>query len=89
MPGVTCVGVDNAAGTQLGGGQDFVTVDGALVVLLGDQVQSHGIPPHSPAVVMVQASSFVTVSGIPICLAGHAASCQHAATGRSWITASE
>lgn len=88
MPGVAVVGKDSAGGTQLGGGQDFVTIDGDLVVVVGDPVQPHAPSnsPHSSGPVMVQGSSFVTIEGIPVCIAGNSASCGHASTGRPHVT---
>jgi len=80
MPGIARVSLDSAGGAQLGGGQNFVTVEGAIWVLLGDPVQSHGLPPHD-APVMAQGSSFVRIGGVPVCRAGHLASCGHASTG--------
>lgn len=78
--------LDSAGGTQLAGGQSFVTVDAQLVVLLGDPVEPHGPPPHSPSPVMAEGSSFVTINGVPVCREGHLASCGHASTGAAWFT---
>lgn len=78
--------LDSAGGTQLAGGQGFVTVDGQLVVVLGDPVEPHGIPPHSPSPTMAQGSSFVSINGIPVCREGHLATCGHASTGAGWFT---
>lgn len=84
MPGMSLVGVDTAIGVILGGGQDFVTANGALVVVVGDAVSPH--PPAHIGVTMVQGNSFVTINGIPIVHAGDKASCDHVATGQAWIT---
>lgn len=51
MRGVARVSADAAGGTQLGGGQDYVRID-----------------------------------GVPICVAGDAASCGHTTTGSDWVT---
>jgi len=85
MPGIAVVGKDTAGGKQLGGGQSKLTVGGALVVVLGDPIESHGKSPHNGAT-MVQASSKFTVQGKPVCLAGHAASCGHATSGQANFT---
>ena len=88
MPGVARVGSDAAGGTQLGGGQDFVTIGGNLVVLVGDAVQSHAPCPIVPihcAARMAAGSAFVTIEGVAICRAGDAATCGHASTGSVWV----
>ncbi|MFM9940494.1 MAG: hypothetical protein ACKVP7_13500 [Hyphomicrobiaceae bacterium] len=69
MPGIASVGLDAAGGTQLGGGQSFVKCEGAIVVLLGDPVASHGLPPHASPT-LAQGSSFVRINGVPVCRAG-------------------
>ena len=86
--GFARVGQDNAVGVQLGGGQDFVRVDGALVVLLGDPVAGHGLAPHA-APVMGAASNFVTINGVAACIQTNAASCGHTTTGSDFAGASE
>ena len=91
MPGVARVGVDTAGGTQLGGGQSWVTIDGAPVVLVGDAVASHAPCPHPPshcAATMATGSDWVTIGGTPICRAGDTASCGHASTGSDWVDSS-
>ena len=91
MPGVARVGVDTAGGTQLGGGQSWVTIDGAAVVLVGDDVASHvpcPVPASHCAATMVGGSDWVTIDGIPICRAGDAASCGHTSTGSDWVDSS-
>lgn len=83
MPGIARKNADTAGGTQLGGGQSFARVGGDLIVLLGDDVAGHGDSPHD-APVMAEGSSFARINGIPICRAGHLASCGHASTGSSF-----
>lgn len=80
MFGIARKNLDSAGGTQLAGGQDFVRVEGELVVLLGDPVQGHGTGAHA-APVMAEGSPFVRINGIAVCRAGHLASCGHASTG--------
>ena len=82
MPGITIKDKDTAGGAQLAGGQSGFFVNGQPVVVLGDPVAGHGLPPHTlPA--MVQGSSWMTWNGIPVVREGHLASCGHAATGQS------
>ena len=85
--GIAVKGKDTAGGTQLGGGQSFFTVEGAPVVLQGDPVAGHDpmVGPHvAPS--MAQGSSWMTLNGVPVVRAGHAASCGHTSTGRGWWT---
>ncbi|WP_162419656.1 PAAR domain-containing protein [Microvirga brassicacearum] len=84
MPGVACVGVDAAGGTQLGlQGANF-KVDGNPIVLLGDHVAPHSPfePPHVPDPTMAQGSPNFRLNGIPVCREGHVATCGHPTTGR-------
>ena len=90
MPGGARVGTDAAGGTQLGGGQGTVYVDGALWVVRGDAVASHApcpIVPSHCAATMSGASATVFAGGIPVCRAGDAASCGHASTGSATVFA--
>ena len=80
MPGIARVGVDSAGGTILGGGQDFVRVQGALWAVLGDAVAGHGEGLHAGPT-MAEGSAFIRINGIPVCRAGNAATCGHGATG--------
>lgn len=54
MPGVACKAVDSAGGAQIGGGQSKFKARGQLVVVLGDPIEPHGPPPHSPVPVIVE-----------------------------------
>lgn len=88
MPGVARVGMDTAGGGQLGGGQGWVSIEGALVVVRGDPVASHAPCPTVPAhcaATMAGASSWMTIDGVGVCRAGDAASCGHASTGSAWM----
>ena len=86
MPLAARVGVDTAGGVQLGGGQDFITIQGALWVVRGDPNAPHGRSPHVPGPDnMVGASSFVSINGIPVCRAGDAAGCGHVTTGSGHV----
>lgn len=85
MPGVACRAVDSAGGAQIAGGQSKLKVRGQLVVVLGDAVEPHGPPPHSPMPTMIEATARFRIQGKPVCRAGHAASCGHATTGRGFF----
>lgn len=80
MPGIARKDIDTAGGIQLGGGQGFVRIEGHEWILLGDPIQGHGVPPHD-APVMAEGSPFVRIGGVPVCRAGHAATCGHVSTG--------
>lgn len=80
--------LDRAGGRQLGGGQSFFSVDGQPVVVLGDAVEPHAPPVHKAPIKMVQASGWMSLNGVPVCHAGHLASCGHASTGRGWFNIS-
>ena len=84
MPGVALVGVDAAGGTITGQLQSRVFVSGAAIAVVGDPVAPHGppTPPHQSAT-MAAGSARVFIDAIPICRAGDAATCGHAATGQA------
>lgn len=86
MPGIAVRSLDTAGGAQLAGVQHWFLVEGEPTVLLGDPVAPHGLPPHSPSPVMVEGSDWMTIDGVPVCRAGHLASCGHASTGRDWFS---
>ncbi len=86
--GIAVKGKDSAGGAQLAGGQDFVTVGGDLVVLLGDPITPHGLPPHD-APVMAEGTPWFTINGVPVCRAGHNATCGHGSTGRDWVSVTD
>lgn len=84
--GIAVKTADEAGGPQLAGGQDFVTIDGLLIVLLGDPVTPHPpAPPHSAAPKMAQGAAWFRINGIPVCREAHLADCGHPTTGRGWI----
>lgn len=86
MPGIACVGVDQAGGIQLGNQAAKFRVRGVAVVVVGDHVASH--PPFSPHVgspVMAQGTAKFRVGGLAVCREGHAASCGHVTTGRPFF----
>jgi len=87
MTGIARVGLDSAGGVQLGMQAPTVHANGAVVVVLGDLVAGHGLPPHSPTPAMVSASSTVYSQGIAVCRAGDLASCGHSSSGSSNVFA--
>lgn len=82
MSGICRVGIDNAGGVILGGGQSFVYANGALVSVHGDRVQGHGPGVHAGPT-MVAGSKNVFINGIAVCNAGDLATCGHPASGSS------
>lgn len=80
MPNVALVGESQAGGLINGPGAAKFTVGGLPVSLLGDDVLNHGPGLHTGPK-MVQASGKLTVGGVAVVLAGHAASCGHTANG--------
>lgn len=79
-------GADIAAGVHLAGPNGFVTINGAKWVTVGEINAPHGLPPHVPAGdLMAQGSSFVTINGIPVCIAGHVSACGHPTTGSGHV----
>ncbi|MDC8802561.1 hypothetical protein PRZ61_03740 [Halomonas pacifica] len=87
--GVAVNQLDAAGGAQVWQSQSFFRVEGEPVVRIGDQVESHGPPPHSPPPAMVEGSGWYRVAGIAVSRQGHRASCGHATTGRPWYRLSE
>ena len=82
MPGICRVGIDTAGGVILGGGQNFVFANGALVSVHGDRVQGHGVGEHAGPT-MIAGSKNVFINGIAVCNAGDLATCGHSASGSS------
>ena len=80
MPGIARLGQDIAGGITIKGSLN-VFVNGTGVVRLGDNVKSHGLPPHSPIPPMITSSLSVRVNGLGVVKAGDVASCGHIITG--------
>lgn len=82
MPGVSRVTIDTAGGTIVGALVPSVNVNGVPIAVIGAAVTPHPpVPPHTTAPAMAEGSGTVFAGGIPVCRAGDAASCGHAATG--------
>ncbi len=84
--GIAVVSLDTAGGAQMGSQFAPWTVEGQVIVGIGDLVQAHGPAPHSPPPPMVTGSDWFTIDGIPVCREGEVAACGHATTGRAWFT---
>lgn len=90
MHGVARRSVDVARGAQIGGNQNWVSVEHQLWMVLGDVNAPHGFPPHVPGGDnMAQGSSFISIDGIPVCREGHLAGCGHATTGSRFMFISD
>lgn len=88
MPGIARVGVDSAGGAITGNLAPTVKVNGSPVAVQGAAVASHApVPPHVGSPTMVGHSGTVFANGIPVCRAGDAASCGHAASGSANVFA--
>lgn len=84
MPGLTVCNLDNAGGgVILPGANTKVFYKGQPVAVVGCVVAPHG--NHDRAV-MQTGSGKVFINGIPVCMAGSKASCDHTATGRTDVT---
>lgn len=83
---ITVKQLDSATGIQIFPPpmQNFWFVEDELVVLIGDLVQAHGEPPHSPPPEMVTGSPWMTINDIPVCRQGDLAYCGCSTTGRPW-----
>lgn len=81
-------GIDSAGGGIItSSGQDFVTIDGALWIVVGDRVANHGTGPHAAAT-MAAGAAFVSIAGVSVCRLGDAATCGHTATGSGHVDVS-
>lgn len=83
--GIAVKALDSAGGSQLAGQQSEWTVEGQPIVLKGDPVVGHGLPPHAGPT-MAEGSGWMTLNGIPVVREGNLATCGHASTGRGWFT---
>lgn len=83
---VCLVSQDRAGGLILGGGQDFVKVDGLPIAVLGDAVENHD---QHQNVRMIEGSPFFKINGLPVCRENHRASCNHTATGSATLKISQ
>ena len=80
MPGISR---DNdSAGGDLIPSQSTVFANGEEVIVNGDSVSGHGIPPHD-APTMIAGSNKVYIGGIAVCNAGDSATCGHTSSGSS------
>ena len=80
MPGV-CRDIDTAGGDLIPS-QSTVRVNNELVIVDGDGVAGHGLPPHQPQTIVAGTQTDVFLFGKLICVAGDVASdCGEVATG--------
>ena len=75
---------NDTAGGDLIPTQDFVFVDGNLVIVDNDPVQGHGVGEHSGPT-MIASTANVFINNIRVCKAGDLATCGHPATGSSTV----
>jgi len=85
MPGVSR---DNdSAGGDLIPSQSTVYVNGELVIVNGDGVAGHGVPPHIPQTISATLQSSVKIGGKLIVIVGDPADiCGELATGSSNVS---
>ena len=85
MPGVSR---DNdSAGGDLIPSQSTVYVNGELVIVNGDGVAGHGVPPHIPQTISATLQSSVKIGGKLIVIAGDPADiCGELTTGSSNVS---
>jgi uncharacterized Zn-binding protein involved in type VI secretion len=80
MPGISR---DNdTAGGDLIPSQSTVFANSSLVIVDGDSVAGHGLPPHD-APTMSAGSNNVFIGGIAVVNAGDSATCGHTSSGSS------
>ena len=80
MPGI-CRDNDAAVGDLIPS-QSTVFANSEEVIVDGDAVAGHGLPPHA-APTMIAGSNNVFVGGVAVCNAGDLATCGDAATRSS------
>ena len=76
-----CRDIDSAGGDLIPS-QSTVYANGEEVIVNGDDVEGHGLPPHA-APTMEAGSKNVFIGGVAVCNAGDLATCGDAATGSS------
>ena len=82
MPGVSR---DNdTAGGDLIPSQTTVFANDEEIIVHGDGVASHGLPPHAAAT-MIAGSKNVFIGGKAVVNAGDAATCGHTSTGSTTV----
>lgn len=71
---------NDSAGGDLIPSQSTVYANGEKVIVDGDKVAPHGLPPHN-APTMIAGSKSVFIGGVAVCNAEDKATCGHAASG--------
>lgn len=85
MVDISVCNVDTAGGIIRPGPNVKVFYFGNPVAVVGCPVEQHGDGEHRAAVI-ITGSAKVFITGIPVCIAGSLASCDHNATGRPNLT---
>ncbi len=80
--GISVADLDSAGGKLIGKTVPWFRINGHPVIVMGDEVESHGEGEHQNAR-MVQGVPWFTIGGRPVVCEGHLSSCGHPATGRS------
>jgi len=73
---------NDTAGGDLIPSQSTVKANSNAIIVHGDAVAGHGLPPHA-APTMIAGSNNVFIGGVAVCNAGDLATCGHAASGSS------
>lgn len=85
MPGIAVCNIDTAGGLILPGPNTKVFFHQQPLAVVGCPVAPHGGGSHLAAI-MIQGSGKVSISSIPVVLAGDKSSCDHEATGQPTLT---
>ena len=73
---------NDTAGGDLIPTQSTVKATSNAIIVHGDAVAGHGLPPHA-APTMIAGSNNVFIGGVAVCNAGDSATCGHTSTGSS------
>ncbi len=88
--GVSLDTLHSAGGTLKSINQDFVTADGHLIIVLGDEVKPHPATlPHTVLNHMVTAVPWITINGFPMVVEDKLSSCGHHSNGSDWLKVDE
>lgn len=73
------------AGGLLIASQSSVTISGDDIIVNGDHVTPHGLPPHNDAT-MIASQTSVSINGIDVIKSGDSATCGHIASGSNKVS---
>jgi uncharacterized Zn-binding protein involved in type VI secretion len=86
VPVPVIVDHDPCGGPEIAGLQQWMKIEGKLVIVLGDHVTPHDDGVHAANPHMIEGSPWETINGIPVCRQGDHANCNHAAIGtQTWF----